>query len=147
MGWWRRAYSSWRSAFTDIRKALRIIAVPRSGRATLFDLAVAPGRLGPRVGAPRYEAPRADALREQPPALGERADLAAGDRLHQQVPGRRGLDRPREHGPSRGIGGGLVQIGVERAAADDVDAGNRPARKLLDRGEHRRVPQRQRIED
>src|SRR5712691_7160938 len=123
MGLWRRAYSSCRSAFTDILKALRINAVPRSGRATRFDVAVPPGRLGPGLRAPRREGPRPDALREQTPALGERADLAAGDCLHQEVPGRRSLDRSREHGPSRRVGGGLVQIGVERPAADDVDAG------------------------
>ena len=45
------------------------------------------------------------------------------------------------------VGGRLVQVLVVAAAADDVDPGDGLAGQMLDRGDHRRVAQGQRIED
>ena len=51
----------------------------------------------------------------------ERTDLAARPRLHEHVSEDGRLDRAGEDGTGAGIGGELIEQGVARAAADDVD--------------------------
>ena len=54
-------------------------------------------------------------------ALRQRRDVAQRQRLHQDVPQRRRLDRPRDDAFARGVGGELAEQRVLRAAAGDVD--------------------------
>ena len=62
--------------------------------------------------------------------VGDRAELLAADRLHQDVADRRGLDGPGVDRAAAGVGGELAEQRVLGPAADHVD---RPDRRAQDR--------------
>ena len=59
--------------------------------------------------------------------LGDRAHVAGRNRLHHEVADGRGLDRPGHNAASAGVGRGLAELAVARAAAHDVDGFDPPA--------------------
>src|SRR5205823_3873820 len=79
--------------------------------------------------------------------LGERADLAARHRLHEQVADQRRLFGPGNDRESRGVRGPAAQELVAGTAADDVDLARRGTRNGCEQLDRLRVLEREALED
>src|SRR5439155_22915239 len=87
------------------------------------------------------ERPGLDLVRDVPPRVGQGSEAARGDRLDQDVADDGRFDRPRQYGPAGRVGGRLVQVTVQAAPADDLDAADLLGRQRLDRAQDGRVAQ------